>query len=89
MKAKNNLTGEKKGGKLLTGKVIAIKMAKTVSVAVDHLWRHPIYKKAVHRTKRFLVHNDKLELTPGDQVLIQEIRPLSKRKYFKVMRKII
>ncbi len=63
----------------LVGKVMSAKMDKTVTVQVDRSFRHPIYKKVLKRSKRFLVH-DELGVQPGDQVSIVESRPLSKRK---------
>ncbi|MFZ5845350.1 MAG: 30S ribosomal protein S17 [Patescibacteria group bacterium] len=77
-----------KGGKELIGRVVSAKMAKTVIVVVNRLFRHPLYKKAIRRTKRFLAHNEGLTLSAGDRVKIKEVRPISKNKHFVVKEKL-
>ncbi len=67
----------------LTGKVISNKMMKTVVVQVDSSFRHPLYGKVVHRTHKYLAH-DEQACQPGDKVQIVESRPLSKRKRWVV-----
>ena len=63
----------------------AKKMTNTVTVTV-HLHKvHPVYKKSFRMSKKFLADTNGLDLYMGDEVLIQECRPLSKRKRFKVM----
>ncbi len=69
--------------KILTGIVRSTKMAKTIVVETTRLWRHPLYQKQVKRTKRFLVH-DTLGVKEGDRVVIEETRPMSRLKHFKV-----
>ena len=71
--------------KQLTGVIVSNKMQKTVVVRVDRLWRHPIYKKAVKRSKRYLVHADNV-LTIGDKVIIGETRPQSSKKRWKIVK---
>jgi small subunit ribosomal protein S17 len=77
-----------KGGKEFIGNVVSTKMSKTVVVAVTSLFRHPLYKKAIRRTKRFLANNEGLTLSVGDRVKIKEVRPISKNKYFIVKEKL-
>ena len=67
----------------ITGLVTQAKAIKTVSVRVDRSYRHRLYGKVVHTSKRYLVH-DELGCHPGDQVIIVESRPLSKRKRWAV-----
>ncbi len=62
----------------LAGEVIAAKMEKTVRVRVDRSFRHPVYQKVLKRSKSYLAH-DELGVQPGDQVVMVESRPLSKR----------
>ena len=70
-----------------TGKVIANKMAKTVKVAVPIIMEHPIYHKKFKRSRVFLAEaKEAYEI--GDLVEIEECRPISKRKRWKVIRKI-
>ena len=68
--------------KTLTGKVVSTKMNKTVIVEVDRERFHPLYKKIMHRSKRFKVHTENNDLKIGDQVMIKECRPISKEKHF-------
>lgn len=74
--------------KQLTGIVVSNKMQKTVVVQVDRLWRHPIYKKAVKRSKKYLVDSDS-DLNIGDKVVIGQTRPLSGHKRWKILNKIV
>jgi small subunit ribosomal protein S17 len=72
--------------KLLTGVVIRDKMEQTVIVRVMHLSKHPKYKKIVKQFNKFKAHNpDKIART-GDTVLIEETRPISKDKHFRVVK---
>lgn len=73
--------------KEFTGKVISIKMKQTVVVEVEHLSRHPLYKKTVKRTKHFAAHYEGSNVAVGDTVTIQETKPISKTKHFKVIEK--
>ena len=67
----------------MTGVVTRAKLTKTVSVRVDHSFRHPLYQKVVRRSKQYLVH-DELGCQPGDRVQILESRPLSRLKRWTV-----
>jgi small subunit ribosomal protein S17 len=66
------------------GRVISNAMDKSVVVAVDRLVKHPLYKKTIRRTSRFMAHDESNECRVGDQVRIEESRPLSKRKRWVV-----
>lgn len=70
--------------KVLQGRVVSTKMQKTVVVAVDRIVRHPIYKKAMTRTKRYKAHDEENSCVLGDIVRIIETRPLSKEKRWRV-----
>ncbi len=74
--------------KTLIGTVISTKMQKTVVVMVERKFKHEFYKKIIRRHKKYKAHNEKLELAPGDRVKIQETRPISKDKHFKVVEKV-
>ncbi|MGH9353922.1 MAG: 30S ribosomal protein S17 [Terriglobia bacterium] len=67
------------------GKVTGTKMQKTVVVTVDRQITHPLYKRVVRRSQKFLVHDEKGECGVGDWVRIQETRPLSARKRWRVV----
>jgi small subunit ribosomal protein S17 len=77
---------EKKQGRKQTkvGIVVSNKMQKTVVVAVENLYEHGMYQKYIKRTSKFLAHNEQPDLNVGDRVVIEETRPLSKRKRWKV-----
>jgi len=59
-------------------------MNKTVVVAVDTPKRHPLYHKNIKHTKKYYAHDEKNECKVGDKVLIEETRPLSKMKRWRV-----
>ena len=75
-------------GKTLTGVVASTKQTQTVIVAVTVRRRHPLYHKAIAKTRRIPAHNDSFELSVGERVKIVETRPLSKTKHFRVAEKI-
>lgn len=66
------------------GIVASDKMTKTVTVRVDRLVKHPVYRKYVKKRKKFMAH-DELGAKTGDKVRIQETRPLSARKRWRVV----
>lgn len=59
-------------------------MDKTVTVKVDRMESHPFYRKVVTRQKKFMAHNPENQAKTGDQVLIEETRPLSLKKRWRV-----
>ncbi len=67
------------------GRVVSNKMDKTVVVAVDYLRPHPIYRKTVRKTNKFYAHDEENRCQPGDMVRIEETRPLSKLKRWRVV----
>ena len=71
--------------KILTGKVVSIKMQDTVVVNITTARVHPIYKKRLRRDKKIKAGLGGLEVKEGDLVKIKETRPISKEKHFKVM----
>jgi small subunit ribosomal protein S17 len=67
------------------GKVVSNKMTKSITVAVDRKVKHPIYGKFVHKTTKFMAHDEKNEAGIGDTVRISETRPLSKSKRWRLV----
>lgn len=61
----------------------------TARVKVVRSWQHPLYKKFVKRSKNFLCHYENMELHEGETVEIQECRPVSKTKHFRVVGKVV
>ncbi len=66
------------------GIVTSTAMQKTVTVAVDRLVQHKLYKKTLRRTSKFLAHDEQGECKVGDRVRIVETRPMSARKRWRV-----
>ncbi|HCK14517.1 TPA: 30S ribosomal protein S17 [Candidatus Poribacteria bacterium] len=72
--------------KVRTGKVTSDKMDKSITVAVERTYQHPVYKKVVRRTKRVLAHDESNQCQVGDVVRIVESKPLSRRKRWRLQR---
>jgi len=70
----------------LTGRVTSDKMDKTVTVLVERRIKHPLYGKYVARSKKYHAHDENNECQAGDTVLIEECRPLSKTKAWRVIK---
>ena len=83
-KDKKEQAAEAKNSRTKTGVVVSNKMQKTVVVAVENLVQHGMYQKYIRRTSKFMAHNENAELNVGDRVLIEETRPMSKRKRWNV-----
>jgi small subunit ribosomal protein S17 len=68
-----------------TGEVVSDKMTKTIIVRVERRFRHPQFKKVVTSYKKFVAHDEKSEAKIGDRVRIEETRPLSKTKRWRLV----
>lgn len=68
-----------------TGEVVSNKMTKTIVVRVERRFRHPEFKKVVTQYNKFYAHDEKSEAKVGDRVRIQETRPLSKLKSWRLV----
>jgi len=73
--------------KQLTGTVVSDKMDKTVVVKVDRLKQHPRYKKRYEVDKKYKAHDEEEQYEEGDEVIIEECRPISKDKKWRVISK--
>jgi small subunit ribosomal protein S17 len=71
-------------GRTLSGRVISDKANKTVTVLVERRVTHPIYGKIIRRSLKLHAHDENNECHTGDIVLIQECRPLSRSKSWRV-----
>lgn len=81
-----NQTAEKRGTrKERVGDVISNKMAKTIVVRVERRFPHPQFKKVVTAYTKFYAHDEKAEAKVGDRVRIEETRPLSKLKRWRLV----
>src|SRR3954468_15235198 len=67
------------------GEVLSAKMAKTIVVQVERRFAHAEYKKVVTQYKKLYAHDEKSEAKPGDRVRIEETRPLSKTKRWRLV----
>lgn len=83
-----NLKSLNRGGRRLEGTIVSDKMQKTRVIAITRLKKHPRYKKYYKITRRFKAHDEKNEYKTGDKVLIQETRPMSKEKRWRIISKI-
>lgn len=68
------------------GIVISNKMQKTIVVKIESRYPHPIYSKTLVKTKKYLAHDEREKCQIGDQVLLQECRPLSKKKRWQLVK---
>jgi len=74
--------------KLLTGVVVSDKMDKTVAVLVERQLPHPLYGKVTKRSSKYLAHDEENAYKIGDIVEIEEARPISGRKRWRVVRRL-
>ena len=77
--------GRPNSRKLREGLVISTSMDKTIVVSVVSRVRHPRYDKTVQRSKRLYAHDETNDARPGDRVRVQETRPLSKQKRWRLV----
>jgi len=69
----------------LTGKIVSNKTPKTLVVSVERIKEHPKYKKRIKRNKSYKAHYEQGQFQVGDKVVIEECRPLSRDKRWKVV----
>jgi small subunit ribosomal protein S17 len=67
------------------GEVVSDRMAKTIVVRVERRFQHPRFRKVLTRYKKFYAHDEKSEAKIGDRVRIQETRPLSRTKSWRLI----
>lgn len=70
--------------KEMVGVVVSTKMDKTAVVSVERRVRHPLYRKIIRRTTKYKAHDPRNEATLGDVVRLQETRPISKEKRWRI-----
>ena len=80
------MSENEKVARTLTGQVVSDKMTKTITVLVERRERHPIYKKYIRRSTKLHVHDENNECRVGDFVSIEQCRPLSKSKAWRLHR---
>lgn len=67
------------------GRVVSNKMDKTIVVQIEDLVTHPLYKKSVRKTRKIKSHDSKNECNIGDLVKVEETRPISKEKRYRLV----
>ncbi len=72
--------------RVMQGVVVSDKMEKTVVVRVERRVQHPVYKKFIRKSKKYLAHDELNEAKIGETVRIRECRPLSRRKRWEILR---
>ncbi|MGD9604168.1 MAG: 30S ribosomal protein S17 [Gammaproteobacteria bacterium] len=80
------MADEKPVKRTLVGEVVSNKMDKTISVRIERRVEHPVYKKYMRRFTKLLVHDENNECAAGDKVAIEECRPISKNKAWRLQR---
>lgn len=80
------MSEEAKTGRTVTGRVVSNKMHKTITVVVERQVLHPLYHKFVRRTSKVHAHDESNECGEGDLVMVQECRPISKSKSWRLVK---
>ena len=70
----------------VVGEVVSNRMEKTISVLLERVVEQPMYKKYIRRSTKLLAHDENNECNQGDTVAIEECRPLSKRKAWRLQK---
>lgn len=79
------MSEQSKSNKTLTGRVVSNAMDKTITVVVDRRVRHPLYGKFMSRSTKVHAHDESNDCNSGDLVRIEQCRPLSKTKTWRLM----
>ncbi len=80
------MTDKTKSARSVSGRVVSDSMDKTITVAIERKIRHPLYQKYIKRRTKLHAHDEKNECNKGDLVLIEECRPLSKTKSWRLIK---
>lgn len=75
-----------KGKRTLVGQIVSNGMDKTISVVVERRVKHPLYHKYIRKSSKLLAHDESNECNEGDMVSIEECRPISKNKSWRLQR---
>jgi len=80
------MSAAEKRTRVVTGKVVSNKMDKTITVLLERRVKHPVYGKYITRSSKVHAHDENNECGIGDLVVVQETRPISKSKTWKLLR---
>jgi len=78
------MSEQRKSHRTLIGRVVSDKMDRTITVLIERRVTHPLYGKIVTRSRKYHAHDEKNECQEGDLVIIEECRPISKTKAWRV-----
>ena len=76
---------DRKKRKSVIGEVVSNKMDKSIVVRVDRRFRHPLYRKYINKSSKFMAHDEENECNIGDKVTIVKTRPLSRKKRWRLV----
>ena len=82
-------TKTEKTTRTVTGEVVSNKMDKTVTVLVERKVKHPVYGKFIRRSTKLHAHDENNECNEGDKVVIEQCRPLSKSKSWRLVKVVV
>ena len=80
------MSGAENTTRVATGKVVSDKMDKTITVLVERRVKHPVYGKYITRSSKIHAHDENNECNMGDLVTVEETRPISKSKTWKLLK---
>jgi small subunit ribosomal protein S17 len=80
------MSEQQASNRTLQGRVVSDKMDKTITVLVERQVQHPIYGKFIRRSTKVHAHDENNECRAGDTVVVEQCRPLSKTKTWRVVR---
>jgi len=80
------MSEQTKTARTLVGQVVSNKMDKTISVVIERRVEHPLYRKYVRKSTKLLAHDENNECGEGDTVAIEECRPISRNKSWRLQR---
>jgi small subunit ribosomal protein S17 len=80
------MSEQTKNTRTLTGRVVSNKMDKTITVVIDRQVQHPLYEKIIRRRSKLHAHDENNECAEGDLVTIEECRPLSRTKSWRLVK---
>ncbi|HSH41058.1 MAG TPA: 30S ribosomal protein S17 [Arenicellales bacterium] len=84
--SESNVSEAVKTTRSATGKVASNRGDKTIAVVIERRVKHPLYKKYIRRSTRVLAHDEENTCQEGDWVLVEECRPISKRKSWRLVK---
>ncbi|MEZ5589571.1 MAG: 30S ribosomal protein S17 [Gammaproteobacteria bacterium] len=79
-------TEQTKAARTISGRVTSSRMDKTITVQIERLEQHPLYGKYIRRTSKLHAHDANNECHAGDLVLVEQCRPLSKTKSWRLVK---